>query len=147
MTNVVRVHAYIDADNVSADYARQALSHLSSRGRVHAKAYGNFAARSAKWKTLCLDFGIEIEHRYQVARTKNAADIALVVDAVECLHQGWGPDFIAILSSDSDFLPLVQRIRGSGIATIGFGESKAPESLKNAYDEWIPLDAKSTVAA
>ncbi len=47
---------------------------------------------------------------------------------------------IAIVSSDSDFTDLTIYMRKNGIYTIGFGEAKTLDILKNSYDEFIELN-------
>ena len=44
--------------------------------------------------------------QFDLTTHKNASDMALAIDAVELLHSA-APDAFAIMSSDSDFTPLV----------------------------------------
>ena len=56
------------------------------------------------------------------ARGKNAADIALVIDAMDLMYRERLDGFV-LVSSDSDFTRLAQRLREGGFAVYGFGDS------------------------
>ena len=70
---------------------------------------------------------------------KNASDIGLVIDAMDILHTGTFDGFV-LVSSDSDFTALANRIREDGKDVIGIGEGKAPESLRNVCDRFILIE-------
>ena len=59
------------------------------------------------------------------------ADIALVIDAVDLSYRA-RLDGFALVSSDSDFTRLAQRLREGGFAVYGFGESRTPRAFRNA---------------
>jgi hypothetical protein len=44
------------------------------------------------------------------------------------------------MSSDSDFTPLVTRLRQDGLIVYGFGSAKAPEAFKTACTRYIDVD-------
>jgi hypothetical protein len=44
------------------------------------------------------------------------------------------------MSSDSDFTPLVTRLRQDGLVVYGFGSAKAPEAFKTACTRYIDVD-------
>lgn len=67
---------------------------------------------------------------------KNASDIGLVIDAMDILHTGRFDGFV-IVSSDSDFTALANRIREQGLEVIGIGEDKTPESLRNVCNRFV----------
>ncbi len=81
---------------------------------------------------------------------KNSTDIALAVDAMD-LVIAERPDVVAIVSSDSDFTPLVGRLREKGAWVRGFGQQgKTGEGVQAAYDQYDDLahgQAKKAVAA
>jgi len=49
-------------------------------------------------------------------------------------------DGFGIMSSDSDFTPLVTRLRQDGLIVYGFGSAKAPEAFKTACTRYIDVD-------
>jgi uncharacterized LabA/DUF88 family protein len=70
---------------------------------------------------------------------KNATDAAMVIDAMDLLYSGRFDGF-CIVSSDSDFTALAQRIRASGLTVYGFGERKTPEAFVKACDRFIYIE-------
>jgi hypothetical protein len=49
-------------------------------------------------------------------------------------------DIFALVTSDSDFTPLVLKLLAKGKSVIGFGESKTPEAFKKACSLFIHTD-------
>ena len=70
---------------------------------------------------------------------KNAADTALVIDAMDLMHKG-KLDSFCLVSSDSDFTRLAQRLREDGLQVYGFGERKTPEAFRNACHRFIYVE-------
>jgi uncharacterized protein (TIGR00288 family) len=60
---------------------------------------------------------------------KNSADIRLVVDAMDLCYNKEHIDTFAILSGDSDFSPLVSKLKENGKYVIGFATKDAASSL------------------
>jgi hypothetical protein len=75
-------------------------------------------------------------------RGKNAADIRIVIDALEFMSSGSSNiTHVMLVSGDGDFTELVHRLRGRGIKVVGLGVSGASaEYLINACDEFIFYD-------
>lgn len=118
---------FIDADNVSAPMAESAIKQLERIGEIRfIRAYGNWAAKPSGWKHLVNRYGIESSHRYNITKTKNAADIGLAVDATAILYGYMNFDTLTIVSSDSDFVPLMKHAQSLGMKTVGMGSRKAP---------------------
>ncbi len=63
----------------------------------------------------------------------------MVIDAMDLLYSGRFDGF-CIVSSDSDFTALAQRIRASGLTVYGFGERKTPEAFVKACDRFIYIE-------
>lgn len=59
---------------------------------------------------------------------KNATDAAIIIDAMDILYTN-AVDCFAVMSSDSDFTPLVVRLLESGKEVFGFGQKKTPSPL------------------
>ena len=77
---------------------------------------------------------------------KNGSDIALTIGAMELL-QTQSAEMIVIVSSDSDFAPLAQKIVNAGRIAIGIGRENASEDLRKAFDRYLILPPASRVAA
>jgi uncharacterized protein (TIGR00288 family) len=82
---------------------------------------------------------IEIPHvRYS---GKNSADIRLVVDALDLCYTKEHVDVFAIISGDSDFSPLVSKLRENDKTVIGLGvKSSSSDLLIDNCDEFIYYD-------
>lgn len=82
---------------------------------------------------------IEIPHVRQSG--KNSADIRLVVDALDLCYTKEHIDTFVIISGDSDFSPLVSKLRENAKTVIGVGvKSSTSDLLTNTCDEFIYYD-------
>jgi hypothetical protein len=64
----------------------------------------------------------------------------MTIDAMDLLYRGHVDGF-GIMSSDSDFLPLAQRIREDGLEVYGFGTAKTPQSFQQACTRFFDVAA------
>src|SRR5688500_6728025 len=82
---------------------------------------------------------IEIPHVRQSG--KNSADIRMVVDALDLCYTKAHVDTFVIVSGDSDFSPLVSKLRESNKTVIGVGvKNSSSDLLINNCDEFIYYD-------
>jgi len=82
---------------------------------------------------------IEIPHIRQSG--KNSADIRMVVDALDLCYTKSHVDTFVIVSGDSDFSPLVSKLRENDKTVIGVGVKKSTSDLLvSACDEFIYYD-------
>ncbi|MDH3218869.1 MAG: NYN domain-containing protein [Gammaproteobacteria bacterium] len=82
---------------------------------------------------------IEIPHTRQSG--KNSADIRMVVDALDLCYTKEHIDTFVIISGDSDFSPLVSKLRENNKVVIGVGvKSSTSDLLMNNCDEFIFYD-------
>ena len=82
---------------------------------------------------------IEIPHTRQSG--KNSADIRMVVDALDLCYTKEHIDSFVIVSGDSDFSPLVSKLRENNKVVIGVGvKSSTSDLLMNNCDEFIYYD-------
>jgi uncharacterized protein (TIGR00288 family) len=82
---------------------------------------------------------IEIPHVRQSG--KNSADIRMVVDALDLCYTKSHVDTFVIISGDSDFSPLVSKLRENNKAVIGVGvKQSASDLLISNCDEFIYYD-------
>ena len=135
----------IDADNTTPDGIDPVLTVMAELGQVNIRrAYGNFAKDNlARWDKITNKFGIRPQQQFDVSKGKNATDMAMTIDAIDLLYQG-KVDGFGIMTSDSDFTPLVTRLRQDGIVVYGFGESKTPQAFKSVCTRFI--DIKQLIA-
>jgi uncharacterized protein (TIGR00288 family) len=82
---------------------------------------------------------IEIPHLRQSG--KNSADIRMVVDALDLCYTKSHVDTFVIISGDSDFSPLVSKLRENNKTVIGIGVKDSTSNLLSANcDEFIFYD-------
>ena len=133
-----KVMLLIDADNVSVDVMEQAVHRvLAAHGHLHVRrAYGT---PEVALRHQALFKRLSIRPMVNLAAGKNSTDIALAVDAMD-LAISERPQVIYLVSSDSDFAPLVLRLREKGCRVCGIGQAgKTGEETTVAYDDFIDL--------
>ena len=144
-TELKNIALLIDADNTTPEGIDPVLTVMAELGQVNIRrAYGNFAKDNlARWDKITNKFGIRPQQQFDVSKGKNATDMAMTIDAIDLLYQG-KVDGFGIMTSDSDFTPLVTRLRQDGIVVYGFGESKTPQAFKSVCTRFI--DIKQLIA-
>lgn len=128
-----RLALLIDIDNSSARAIDGIMAELEPLGRCDIRlAFGDHERTSAGWRDACDRFAIEPRHYPVLAkRSKNAADIAMVITAMDLL-QGSSVDGFAIVSRDTDFVPLAKRIQRAALPVYGFGPWETSERFRKA---------------
>ena len=128
----------IDADNAQASIIENLLSEVAKFGVASVKRiYGDWTTPNlGQWKTVLLDHSIQPIQQFRYTTGKNATDSKMIIDAMDLLYTGTFDGF-CIVSSDSDFTSLAQRIRESGKRVYGFGEKKTPQPFIAACDRFI----------
>ena len=141
-----RVMLLIDADNVSVDVIEQAVAHLLARPWRRCTCAAPTAPPRARLKHQAVFRRLQIKPMVNLSTGKNSTDIALAVDAVD-LVLAERPDVVAIASSDSDFAPLVGRLREKGCRVVGIGqEGKTGDETQLVYDEFTVMAHRKTRA-
>ena len=132
----------IDADNASPDHLDEVLLVLGELGTINIRrAYGNWAKASLKgWGELTGKHSIMPMQQFDIVKGKSATDMRMTIDAMDLLYRGHVDGF-GIMSSDSDFLPLAQRIREDGLEVYGFGTAKTPLSFQQACTRFFDVAA------
>jgi uncharacterized protein (TIGR00288 family) len=132
----------IDADNASPEHLDEVLLVLGELGTINIRrAYGNWAKASLKsWGLLTGLHSIVPMQQFDVVKGKSATDMRMTIEAMDLLYRG-NVDGFGIMSSDSDFLPLAQRIREDGLPVYGFGTAKTPFSFQQACTRFFDVGA------
>jgi uncharacterized protein (TIGR00288 family) len=142
---------FCDFENIAlgvrdANYARFEIEEVLERLLVK----GNIVVKKAycdwdRYKTFKKDMHeasfelIEIPHVRQSG--KNSADIRMVVDALDLCYTKAHVDTFVIISGDSDFSPLVSKLRENNKIVIGVGVKNSTSDLLIANcDEFIYYD-------
>jgi uncharacterized protein (TIGR00288 family) len=133
-----RIALLIDCDNVSHNSIEGVLEELAKHGMVNVRhAHGD-------WNNPFLSGWIERLHPHAIrpmqqfayTKGKNATDAAMIIDSMDLLYSN-NVDAFALMTSDSDFTPLVLRILESGLPVYGFGEKKTPQPFVDACSTFI----------
>ncbi len=128
----------IDCDNVSAKSIDGVLEELAKEGVTNIRrAYGNWkSSRLKSWEDQLHRQAILPVQQFDYTKGKNATDAAMIIDAMDILYSK-NVDGFALMTSDSDFTPLVMRLLSDGCVVYGFGEKKTPEPFVNACSRFI----------
>lgn len=150
-TTTAREHnlaVFIDLENLAQGFSNQkktrfeiqkVLERLLEKGKlIVKKAYADwnrYQAYTAPFHEAAIEL-IEIPRRSQTG--KNSADIRLVVDAMDLAWSKPHIDTFVIVSGDSDFSPLVSKLKENGRHVIGMGmKGSTSELLRDNCDEFI----------
>ena len=133
-----RLAVLIDADNAQASVIEGLLAEVAKFGLASVKRiYGDFTTQQqGQWKRVLLKHSISPVQQFAYTSGKNATDSALIIDAMDLMYTGRF-DGICLVSSDSDFTRLAQRLREEGLTVYGFGEHKTPDPFVQACDKFI----------
>ena len=148
MADVARALAvFVDFENVGIAFngrrdrfeIERVLERLVEKGKIVAKkAYADwnrFAPYTSSLHEAAIEL-IEIPRRSQTG--KNSADIRLCVDAMDLAYSKDHIDTFVIVSGDSDFSPLVSKLKELGKRVIGLGMVDSTSNLlRDNCDEFI----------
>ena len=133
-----KIALLIDCDNVSPKAIDGVISELAKYGVVNIRrAYGNWKSPQLQgWEEKLHPYAIVPVQQFAYTTGKNATDAAMIIDAMDLLYSKQ-IDAFALMTSDSDFTPLVMRILADGLKVYGFGESKTPLPFIKACSQFI----------
>jgi uncharacterized protein (TIGR00288 family) len=136
-----KIALLIDCDNVSHKAIDGVLNELAKYGVVNIrKAYGNWKSPNLQgWEEKLHPFAIVPVQQFAYTSGKNATDAAMIIDAMDLLYSR-EIDAFALMTSDSDFTPLVMRILTNGLKVYGFGKKKTPMPFIKACSQFIYTD-------
>jgi uncharacterized protein (TIGR00288 family) len=138
---------FIDFENLALGFQgrrerfdiQRVLKRMVEKGKIVAKkAYADwnrFASYTESLHEAAIEL-IEIPRRAQTG--KNSADIRLCVDAMDLAYSKEHIDSFVVVSGDSDFSPLVSKLKENGKRVIGLGMTNSTsELLRDNCDEFI----------
>jgi uncharacterized protein (TIGR00288 family) len=145
-TNSTTMAVFLDLENIALGAPRFAiqkvLERLLLKGHIVVKkAYCDFD-RYKEFKRDLHEAAFElIEIPHLRVSGKNSADIRMVVDALDLCYTKSHVDTFVIISGDSDFSPLVSKLRENAKTVLGVGIKKSTSELfvKNC-DQFIYYD-------
>ena len=147
-TGQLRLAVLIDADNAQPAVIGGLLAEVAKFGVASVKRiYGDFTSpQLTQWKKALLKHSIQPLQQFAYTSGKNATDSSLIIDAMDLMYTGRFDGF-CLVSSDSDFTRLAQRLREEGLTVYGFGERKTPDPFVQACDKFIYTEVLRAEAA
>lgn len=140
MDNNYKIALLIDAENVPPVKIPLVMKEMAKYGiAITSRFYGDITNISKEWAKIAADFSIRPIHQYNVATRKNAADMAMGLDALDIMNQGLVNMFM-VVTSDADFTPLIIKLRERGALVIGIGDKKASRAFVNSCNEFKYFD-------
>lgn len=128
----------IDGENIAATMAVHVLAEAGKHGSVALRrVYGDWSAPSMHpWQLVVSHYGMRAVHQH--LPHKNAADLALAVDAVDLFHQEIRR--FCLVSGDSDYTPLVRWLTEHGCWVLVIGQPDTPLTLQRAGSCFLSTD-------
>ncbi len=147
MPDVSSLAVLVDFENLALGFQdrndrfdiKRVLQRLVEKGKIISKkAYADWS-RFADYKRALHEAGLELIEIPRRAMTgKNSADIHLVVDAMDLSYSKEHIDTFVIVSGDSDFSPLVAKLKENGKRVLGLAmRNSTSDLLVSACDEFI----------
>jgi hypothetical protein len=117
------------------------LEELAKHGTVNVRhAHGDWNNPSLSgWAEKLHPHAIRPMQQFAYTKGKNATDSAMIIDAMDLLYSG-NVDAFALMTSDSDFTPLVLRILENGFPVYGFGQKKTPKPFVDSCSPFIYIE-------
>ena len=136
-----RLAVLIDADNAQPSVIEGLLAEVAKFGIAGVKRiYGDWTStKHSQWKLSLLKHSISPIQQFAYTTGKNATDSALIIDAMDLMYSQ-RLDGFCLVSSDSDFTRLAQRLREAGLVVYGFGERTTPKPFVVACDKFVYTD-------
>jgi uncharacterized LabA/DUF88 family protein len=140
---------FIDFENIALWAEREffdfeltpLMEYVQSRGpAVVKRAYGDWG-RFLRYRDELMELSIDLIQIYSGRAGKNRADIRMAIDALEVAMTRTQVKSFVIVSGDSDFSPLVAKLREYGGYTLGIGpRSITHDLLVRSCDEFVYLE-------
>lgn len=136
----------IDGDNIDDNVLLSLWSKAKAKGLIVDRRVYCLEQHRARWLKVAKANNLNVMPA--VPCGKNATDIALVIGALDLVHER-ACNAVAIVSSDRDFLPLATRLRQKGLKVYGFGPSRPKTITKDTYNSFECLrgEAHSLIEA
>ncbi len=133
-----KIALMIDSENVNPRWIEKVIDEAAKYGQIIVSLfYGDVKKINRDWEQVAIDHAIRPMHQYAVAKQKNAADLAMALDAMELMYRGTVDAFF-IVSSDSDFTPLAMKLKTGGMMVIGFGHrDQVTSAYRNACTKFM----------
>jgi hypothetical protein len=138
MISTFKIALLIDGDNAQPNLLKQVLAETGKYGKVTIRRiYGDWTSPTMNgWKDLLNSFAIRPMQKFSYTTGKNSTDSAMIIDAMDILH-GKLVNAFCLVSSDSDYTGLANRIREEGTFVMGIGRANTPDAFVKACELFI----------
>ncbi|MBK7157697.1 MAG: NYN domain-containing protein [Ignavibacteria bacterium] len=128
----------IDGDNAQPDLLKFILAEAGRYGKVTIRRiYGDWTISNMKgWKEQINSHAIRPMQQFSYTKGKNSTDSAMIIDAMDILNKKLVDGF-CLVSSDSDYTGIANRIREEGVFVMGIGRANTPEAFQKACEIFI----------
>ncbi len=136
--NRMRLAVLIDGENAQPSLLEQMLDEVGKHGTITIRRiYGDWTtSQMSQWKELLHTHAVQPIQQFRYTAGKNSTDSALIIDAMDILHNGNVEGF-CIISSDSDYTRLATRLREEGRFVIGIGKRTTPLSFVRGCNVFV----------
>jgi hypothetical protein len=131
----------IDGENVmTPDLIADILAEIGKMGGVTIRrVYGNWAAPAMQpWKKIFDHYALEWGDAEAPPTGPNATDMSLTIGAMDLLHAGIR--HFCLVTGDSDYVPLVRRLRKDDCTVVVIGTERASAALKEVASQFLTTD-------
>jgi uncharacterized protein (TIGR00288 family) len=135
MEKMNKIALLVDGDNAQSKLLNLVLEEASKYGKVTIRrVYGDWTTpQMNQWKGQLNEMAFSPIQKFSYTSGKNSTDSALIIDAMDILHDNLVDGF-CIVSSDSDYTGIARRIREDGIFVMGIGEKKTPNAFMKSCE-------------
>ncbi len=136
-----RIAIFIDIENVGINCLSHIQNQMAKSGQIACcTVYGNWRSEQLKnhYDTVTA-LGMIPKDTHPVLSGKNTADMVLCIDVMQMVCET-NIQSICIVSSDSDFIPLVRVLRQRNVTVYGIGDrNKISDKVSQSYNEFFYL--------
>ena len=132
----------VDAENANWRTMESIMAQVGRYGDARIRRmYGDFSvAQLAPWAEVERNHSFMMVHQGALVKGKGCSNILLAADAMEIRYENDVVDGFCIVSSDSDFAPLVKRLREAGKHVVGFGRAATPKPFQTSCNVFVATE-------
>ena len=130
----------VDAENAQYASIPSIVEEIVALGgeSIVRRIYGDFSSSHLwAWRKVAMNCSFVPVNAFSFIPGKGTSDSALIIDAMELLYTQPYLSGFALVSSDSDFTRLAQKLREAGKHVIGFGNQCTPLPFVMACERFI----------
>ncbi|MEI8630866.1 NYN domain-containing protein, partial [Vibrio sp. M60_M70] len=138
--NSLNFAVFVDGENAQPSKYQDILREISQKGNIASKwVYADWTNPTHKgWKDIMLETSSAPKQQFHYC--KDAADHALIMDAIELICSTNKINAICIVSSDGGFAGLAQRISEKGLHVMAVGKKDTPAAFRKACHNFVYVE-------